>query len=139
MSIKSLKQMFMNHRDIREEMDILKIGNVFPLSLENYELSRNTVVCFASLYCKICIDLLPGLSKFNQDFILITDGTESDNEEIIKEFEYSFPVMSLQYDSFHDLVAMTPSVILIDTDGIIQKLKEIDEIGEVISFVEESR
>ncbi|MGE7091118.1 hypothetical protein ACQKII_06575 [Lysinibacillus sp. NPDC048646] len=139
MSIKSIKQMFMNHRDIREEMDILKIGNVFPLFLENYELSRNTVVCFASLYCKICIDLLPGISKFNQDFVLITDGTQSDNEEIIKEFEYSFPVMSLNYDSFHDLVALTPSLILIDSNGIIQKIKEIDEIGEVSSFVEESR
>ncbi|EON73761.1 peroxiredoxin family protein [Lysinibacillus sphaericus] len=139
MSIKSLKQMFMNHRDIREEMDILKIGYVFPLSLKNYELSRKTVVCFASLYCKICIDLLPGLSGFNQDFVLITDGSELDNEEIIKEFEFSFPVMSLNYDSFHDLVATTPSLILIDANGIIQKIKEIDEIGEVISFVEESR
>lgn len=139
MSIKSLKQMFMNHKDIREEMEILEIGNVFPLSLENYELSGKTVVFFASLYCKICIDLLPGLSRFNQDFVLITDGSESDNEEIIKEFEYSFPVMSLHYDSFHDLLATTPSLVLIDTNGIIQKLKEIDEIGEVISFVEESR
>ncbi|MGE7999049.1 hypothetical protein ACQKOF_10280 [Lysinibacillus sp. NPDC093190] len=132
----------MNHRhevEVVDGMEPLSVGKEFPFSLEGYTFNNKFVVCSVSLYCKICIDLLPKLGNISQGFALLTDGTELDNEEIIKEFEYSFPVLSIEYDSFHNLIVETPSLMLVETDGNILEIVSIETIEEVNSFIEESR
>ncbi len=131
----------MNHRNDVEVGDIepLSAGKEFPFFSECNNFSNRFVVCSVSLYCKICIDLLPELGSINKEFVLLTDGTEQDNEEIIKEYKYSFPVLSIDYDSFHNLIVDTPCMMLVETNGTILKIESVDSIAEVNSFIKESR
>lgn len=139
MNIKSLKDMFLNHSNSEKEDSLaLTPGKKFPFSLEGYKLSDNSIVCSVSLYCMICIDLLPSLSTIKGDFLLITDGSDAENKEIIDEFNYEFPVKSIEYDLFHDYILETPFLMLIDKDGIIHKTKSAESTKDVRKFIEES-
>jgi len=140
MNIQSLKEMFNNHSQADDEStNYLIAGTEFPKHIFKNNSSSPMIVCFVSLYCKVCIDLLPDLNEVSGNFILITDGSLEENKEIQNAFNYIFPIISLDHDAFHDLVKNTPCILNIDNNNIIQELREINTYEEVYIFIKESR
>ncbi|WP_214481963.1 hypothetical protein [Bacillus sp. SM2101] len=140
MVINNIKEMFRNHKHVDiEHSSYLTINETFPEHVYKNEAKDERIICTVSLYCKICIDLLPSLKDFGEEFILITDGTETDNKEILHALEYSFPVISCDYDTLHDLIENTPCLFAIDEKGLILAMKEIDTFEEVYRFIDERR
>ncbi|PPB08225.1 hypothetical protein [Brevibacillus laterosporus] len=116
-----------NNENSSEEIVPFKAGEDFPLEkLEiNYDSSANCVFCFISLSCILCIDLLPQIPTFlegyTDNFILVSDGTQEDNEEIAKYHCFTFPILSYtgSYDNLH--IPFTPYSYYIDENGKVIK------------------
>ncbi|MBA4533190.1 TlpA family protein disulfide reductase [Brevibacillus halotolerans] len=104
-----------------------RVGEDFPiekLGME-YDSSANCVFCFISLSCILCIDLLPQIPAFlkgyTDHFILVSDGTPEDNDEIAKYHEFHFPILSYA-GSYDDLrIPFTPFSYFIDKNGKVIK------------------
>ncbi|MEY8741549.1 hypothetical protein AB9M62_18900 [Bacillales bacterium AN1005] len=140
MNIQSLKEMFNNHKHADDDStNYLIKGTEFPRKIYINKSSSPMIYCFVSLYCKMCIDLLPNLNEFSENFILITDGNQEENIEIQNAFNYTFPIISLDHDAFHDLIKNTPCILKVDTNNFIQELREVNTHEEVSIFVKESR
>ncbi|WP_336125591.1 TlpA family protein disulfide reductase [Niallia taxi] len=140
MNIKSLRDMFNNHKNAEEDSaNYLSAGQLFPEHIMKNEGANSSVVCCVSLYCKVCIDLLPDLNELNGNFTLITDGSQEDIREIQNAFNYKFPVISVDHDDFHELIQNTPCILFIDENNKIQELREINTYEEVRAFIKERR
>ncbi|GAV14330.1 hypothetical protein RQP50_19015 [Paenibacillus sp. chi10] len=119
--------------EARNVTEIPNITKLFKIS----DISKPCVYCVISLSCAHCIELLPQLSIFNGNihFSLITDGDELENNEIIRELKFDFPVFSYKEPLEKANIYETPTSILVDVKGnIIEKMftPNVSEIQALI-------
>lgn len=76
-------------------------GDLFirqPLAID-VEAIESSVICFISLTCSSCIDLLSELTAFTNHyegtFILISSGTEEENKAFTEHFQFQFPILTM--------------------------------------------
>ncbi|TYP73147.1 TlpA family protein disulfide reductase [Paenibacillus methanolicus] len=98
------------------------------------------VVCFMSLSCASCIDLLPQLpafaDHFEGTFILVSSGTEEENNELASHFGFSFAVITMskeerlrKYGS-----STTPYAYFLE-DGYVMNAAVVDSIPELHALI----
>lgn len=131
-----------------EEIQPSEKGKLFPFPDEVAYKSTTpceTVVCFISMSCLYCIDLLPYLKDFstqmNEDFILISNGKKGEIEEIKSYFNFGFLLLSqsLSESTFTYGVTTHPYVFYISQDGLVQSSTSFDDIAELQAFLEKVR
>ncbi|MDF2652641.1 MAG: hypothetical protein K0Q73_8446 [Paenibacillus sp.] len=135
------RQLF--HKDenakIGTELEALQTGTLFPFDLFHMKrTNEETVFGFLSFSCAHCIDLLPYIGKLADDFegrfVLITDGEENDNYELVNHFEYRFKVLSWR-KSFGSIgVRSTPAFYCVDKAGYIAKEQIIRNSHELLGL-----
>lgn len=104
--------------------------------------NRKSVLIFTSLYCVVCVDLLPDLkqlsSEFDANWVLFSNGTLEDHEEMVAYFEWEFPVVRLnppEMETYFD-VKGTPSLIVLESDGTVlvnEIVKTKEDIVRILS------
>lgn len=113
-------------------------SNRFPFELLKLEepITRKSVFCLISLSCTHCIDLLPELKRINDSntFILVTDGTEEDNAEIHKYFNFTFPIISYRGPLNKLGTEKTPYLLLVNPDGQVMRQTQASDISEVMDM-----
>lgn len=123
----------------------LMIGREFPYRLLDLENPlTNKILCFVSLSCEICVELIPELKILDEykknSFILITDGDNEENEEIKKYFNFEFDMLSFVDDYRKLSIPSTPYVFIIDhnnyvTDG--QSIRSSTDLLYLLSIKRE--
>lgn len=119
----------------------LKNGELYPLQLLTpiRPNSQTCVICFVSLSCMLCIDLLPELPAFLEtyqgDFILVIDGTEEECREIAEFHGFAFALIpyTKDYKSLH--VPSTPFAYYIDEHGSVIGSEQLKGLADLQSLV----
>jgi len=102
------------------------------------------VLVFASLYCIVCVDIMPYLkdidNTFSHEFMLFCNGSIEDHKEMAEYFQWDFPVIQLYEPQMEALfgVSVTPSLLVVDGSGnIISRtiVKKSEEINQVLKSV----
>lgn len=100
--------------------------------------AEKAAVLFISLTCSSCIDLLPDLAAFGTDYdgllIIVSSGQKEDNEELVRYYDYSFPVYTMEekiYKAKFELEA-TPAAITLEKGIMTQRftIQHIDHLYE---------
>ncbi|OAB41155.1 hypothetical protein [Paenibacillus antarcticus] len=93
-------------------------------------------ILFISLTCTSCIDLLSDLAEFGARheglLLVVSSGSNEDNEELVRYYDYSFPVLTMQeraYKARFELEA-TPAAIMLE-HGRVMKQFTILDIGHL--------
>ena len=95
------------------------------------ELPRNSWILlgFSSISCPVCTEMYPHLNKFSDErddiqIALISKGTSSENQDLVDQQGFSFPVLILDESEEQVIqdyeVPGTPFFYLIDENGTIQ-------------------
>jgi len=115
--------------------------SLFPYSLiDNKYLPDNSYfICFVSLSCAICVDVLPDIEKINnfpkESFLLVTDGEDEENFEIINHFKYSFQLISFP-DSFLKFnVPSTPFVYFVSRNHYVIDYTTVESVEDIHGFI----
>lgn len=102
----------------------LQAGETMPLVLSGLVPDSEAVlVGIVSLYCSHCVDLLPDLTALVREadlpFVLVSDGTESENEEIGRHFDVGFPIVSVREEEIAGTYKAfeTPYFYIVRSDG----------------------
>jgi len=99
-------------------------------------------IMFLSMYCSICMNLLPELVRISpriaERFTLCISGTPEEINEIREHFDFKFPVVSLRTKDLEDKyrVLMTPFLYAISAEGMILGTGTSDVYEEFIAFVD---
>ncbi|WP_368936299.1 hypothetical protein [Bacillus sp. SH8-8] len=139
--IKGFKEMFQKNRVPPESnTKYLTVGNILPEQLTIIKHKSPWLLCAISLSCMKCIDLLPKISKiadsYKGEFLLATDGSIEDIEEIKEFFKFNFEVIS-----FGDELIVeggfqeTPTMCLIDENNKIIAMRVIEDIENPIKVL----
>ncbi len=128
-----------------ENTDVVPYAPSEPFPYERLQLGAHPggslLICFISLSCMRCIDLLPKLNdiagRFDGQFVLASCGQEEENREIGEHFHFPFPLVTATEDDFSGVfrVQHTPYIYVIDakskvvTGGMIQDEKTFKELG----------
>ncbi|REK71907.1 TlpA family protein disulfide reductase [Paenibacillus paeoniae] len=108
-----------------------------PIDVESLD---SAIVCFVSLSCASCIDLLPELNTFADSyegtFILVSSGTEEENNDLIQHFQFSFPVLTMSKEERLQKYASstTPYAYFLE-DGYIINTAVVDSTGELNELI----
>ncbi|QMV43534.1 thioredoxin-like domain-containing protein [Cohnella cholangitidis] len=121
-----------------ETVETLQPDQPFPLNWRSL-LPREEAVIVAviSLYCSHCIELLPELTSIvHRDripFILVSNGTTQENENIAAYFKAEFPFVSIEEEDILEVykVNQTPYFYLVDGRGLIVKGFAADSAEDV--------
>lgn len=121
----------------------LFIRQPLPIDVETID---SAIVCFVSLSCASCIDLLPQLgtfaSSFEGTFILVSSGSEEENQELIHHFQFPFPVITMSKDERLQKYgsSTTPYAYFLE-DGYIINAAVVDntkELDDLIGRIEKN-
>ncbi|MGW9128329.1 hypothetical protein ACWGPW_25470 [Paenibacillus chitinolyticus] len=132
------RKMFKKDKTIMEN----KTYKVFPLSLFNIETSNNTnrclIICI-SFSCMHCINLLPNISSitknYNEQIVMITDGSFEQNEEIRGYFNFEFKIISVDEHYLKDFgIEHFPHYMLMEKEEIIKRSygEELEEFLDTV-------
>jgi len=139
----NFRQLFTNNA--RQE-NVYKPGESFPSATQLQLLDgQSALLCFISLSCASCIDLIPrigsALQHFNGSTILFIDGTEEERREFVEYFHYDFQIEPLfSEDRMNFKVDTTPFVYLLDGkqtviwSGIIYNEGDLQEALETCAI-----
>lgn len=110
------------------------------LELKNAFIKKEVLIIFVSLYCKRCIELLPdidGLLQHGLDLVLITNGEVEDNYEMVKYFEWTFPVLKMTNSNMaqHFNVHETPAVRIYNNQGLLLNKGIINEASDISFYI----
>lgn len=115
----------------------LKKGESFPQHFDFGTVPSKTVVCFISLTCYNCINMLPQLkeieAKCNEHLKLIILGSQEEVTDIKQHFNFNFEVFSADEELFYETyrVQQTPFIYEIDSNMIVQRSKTITDIQDL--------
>lgn len=130
----------------------LDIGSQFPKFRFNnfdkqvFETGKNVNVIayiFISLYCSMCIDLLPHLNDIkkagNFDLILLSNGDYEDHIEMVEYFNWNFPVLKVETREMDELFKVNdlPFMIFVK-DNIVFDKAPIYNIEDFIYLIKGS-
>lgn len=122
----------------------LEPGSAFPFGAVpavNIERRQTRYVLFLSMYCSICMELLPELIRISPEigkrFVLGITGTPEEIQEIRNHFGFDFPVISLRAKEMEGVyrVYATPFLYAISAEGIILSKGTADVYEDFITFV----
>lgn len=123
------------------EHSTLSIGSNYPLDLLGLptESEKIRLVCAVSLSCGHCLRLMPELKMFNEsshfEFLLITNGSEEDNEVVREQLGYNFHLISFADRPFVDIgIGGTPQTYFIDTRGKVISYKAIRQVNDLLDL-----
>ncbi|PFU76109.1 hypothetical protein COK91_30050 [Bacillus cereus] len=139
--IKAFKEMFQNHTtQSKSSGDYLTIGKMLPAHLTKFSYDDPWLLCAISLSCMKCIDLLPNIQKiesvYNGGFLLVTDGSIEDIEEIKQYFKFNFNIISFGKElTVEGGFQETPSLCLIDKNNKIIAMEVIDDIEDPTKYL----
>ncbi|PFJ16988.1 hypothetical protein COD67_22435 [Bacillus cereus] len=139
--IKGFKEMFQKHSvPLQSNTNYLTVGKILPTNLTNIKNKRPWLLGAISLNCMKCIDLLPKISEianlYKGEFVLVTDGSVEDIEEIKAYFGFDFDIISFGNELIDEGgFQETPSFCLIDENNRITAMKVIDDIENAIEFL----
>ncbi|MFC4305047.1 TlpA family protein disulfide reductase [Cohnella boryungensis] len=104
----------------------LRPGQPFPLRLQADAASGKPIaVAVLSLYCSHCIEMLPELvaavDRHRIPFVLVSNGSYQENENIAAYFKAPFPIVSVAEEELQSVyrVAQTPYFYLVQPEGIV--------------------
>ncbi|MBH5316410.1 hypothetical protein I6N90_01145 [Paenibacillus sp. GSMTC-2017] len=108
---------------------------------DHFENHASAVVCIVSMTCLACIDMLPELSAFADSykgkFVVISSGSEEENQELVRHFAYRFPVRSMSVEAYTERygVDATPYVFhlmkgIVSHSYSIQSIRDLYELAE---------
>ncbi|NKX61713.1 hypothetical protein [Bacillus cereus] len=139
--IKGFKEMFQKHRvPPQSNTNYLTVGKILPENLMNISNKSPWLLGAISLSCMKCIDLLPKISEiansYKGEFILVTDGSIEDIDEIKDYFGFEFNIISfgdelIDEGGFQE----TPSFCLIDENNRITAMRVIDDIENAVELL----
>jgi len=126
--------------------EAIGLGEAFPFAhmqgmAEASEYERARYIVFLSLYCSICMELLPSLQQLEASrtaqIILCTNGTDEENRAIKEHFRFPFPVWSVQDKEMEDVyyIQATPFVYATAEDGSVIGYRSLDEYEELVAFM----
>ena len=100
---------------------ILEDFNGEYLTLNSYK--KPTILIFVSLYCEHCVDLLPyiGLFKEQYNMVLFSNGDKEDHQEMNEYFQWQFPLISMNINEMKEIfkVEFLPFVNIYNAEGIL--------------------
>lgn len=108
-----------------------KIFNEVPLP------AKETIYCMVSFSCMHCVEIIPRLSQVDLEdtFILVTDGEEADNEILIKELGFNFPVISYTSPYIQLGIVNTPTCVQVNSAGEVIREQYTETIDELFGFL----
>ena len=107
--------------------------------------AENYLLCFISFYCVDCIELLPHLKEISEKFlgeiILFTNGSEEENIEISKYFDFDFTINTYTKEELAITyrVSMTPFVYLLDSNFIVSSANNIKDEYELNKLLSDQK
>lgn len=115
----------------------LFIREPLPVDVEAIE---SAIVCFVSLSCASCIDLMPELNAFAKSyegtFILVSSGTEEENKDLIRHFQYDFPVFTMSKEErFQKYASSTTPYAYFLEDGYVINTGVVDNTQELDALI----
>lgn len=143
-----------NFRDIIKFKDDDKIevekyvnGGVFPFNpaeITNYN-DGDHIICFTSLSCKNCIEILPELlpisnnMEYSRKFVLIVEGNKEDEIQIQEYFKFNFSVKAMSRSEYEFLdVKSTPALIIIDKKQRIKNKVKVPSATDILEYLEKA-
>ncbi|MEK5420046.1 hypothetical protein BSK49_07240 [Paenibacillus odorifer] len=99
--------------------------------------AKETIYCMVSFSCLHCVDVIPKLSQveLNGEFILVTDGEEADNETLINELGFDFPVISYTSPYIQLGIVNTPTCVQVNSAGEVIREQYTENIDELLRFL----
>lgn len=120
------------------EHSVLSIGSSYPLNLLGLptESEKIRLISAVSLNCGHCLQLIPEMKIFNDaipfEFLLITNGSEEDNEVVREQLGFNFRLISFADRPFSDIgIGATPQTYFIDTQGRVINYKVIRQVYDL--------
>jgi len=100
--------------------------------------AERAAVLFVSLTCSSCIDLLPELVAFADNFdgllLVVSSGKKEENEELVSYYDYSFPVHTMEENVYKAKFGLeaTPGAIMLEKGLMMQKftIQHIEHLYE---------
>ncbi|UPK44363.1 TlpA family protein disulfide reductase [Paenibacillus pabuli] len=136
----NLKDIFNSAKGV-EEVNPNSIKEGFPKIYNDIPvLDTETVYGIVSLSCAHCIELIPELTNLShfENFVLITDGDENDNQAIIQELNLKFPIISYTKPLSQLGIIHTPTCVRVDKQGAYVASEFTKDIEQVIEFLQHS-
>ncbi len=114
-------------------------ANGVMVSLSDYA-GKRILLGFSSVTCPACKNMYPHLKKYSErdhdlQILLLSRGTQSENQALIAEQGFDFPVLQLQDEDaliFDYKVPGTPFFYVIDENGVIRNAG----VANVVSHLE---
>lgn len=144
------KKIFQSRTGQLENQKILQVpyepGDVIEGDLFNNSSTTTSLLCFISLSCLDCIDLLPQLQEvtdqYSGNFSLFVEASNEEIDEIKSHFKFEFPLFSLKREDLplKYRVFTTPYAYLIDSNKCVIKgqnvynSSDLLELGQVKAF-----
>lgn len=99
--------------------------------------AKETIYCMVSFSRLHCVDVIPKLSQveLNGEFILVTDGEEADNETLINELGFDFPVISYTSPYIQLGIVNTPTCVQVNSAGEVIREQYTENIDELLRFL----
>ncbi|AIQ16584.1 hypothetical protein H70357_07775 [Paenibacillus sp. FSL H7-0357] len=111
------------------------LDDFFTFKEKNLEIRKETLLLFTSIYCIKCIQSLPLLKKLSDSFdlILFSNGLSQDIEEMITNFKWGFPVISINEEHMekHFSIRVHPSFILINEQRMVCSTGVINDFSDL--------
>lgn len=142
MSIEMLRNILSKtaNKELNPMESSLTLGKEFPYQLLNVDKPfSNVLLCFVSLSCEICVDLISELKEYDENmkrfFVLITDGDTEENEEIARYYNFNFDILSFQDDYGKLNIPSTPYMFNLDGNNIVIDGLTIDSLSDVKELI----
>lgn len=140
MDLTVLKKMFASNK--KEITNAVPVGMKYPIQIEDPK--EYNILCFVMLSCAHCIDLLPELVYFNENYIekfkLYVISHEEEIAQIKEQLEFKFPIFhidDLEMDNYH--IVSTPFLYIIDQNNIVVKATKFKNLNELIAKIDSGR
>jgi hypothetical protein len=97
------------------------------LNILELEEKGTYIICFLSLSCRHCLDLLPSLTNLNGNFRIFINQEGEVANEIKDYFKFSFPVLGIDQRIYVDLdIENTPFLVVIKNARVIYLTENTD-------------
>lgn len=110
-----------------------QLGEVPMFAKQTYH-HNSMLIVILSLYCAVCVELLPKLESvadvFDGGIVLVIDGNVDEAQAIRQHFEFSFDVLSASAEEFYKVYRpeMTPYAYVLNADGTIAYMGHVGEV-----------
>jgi len=130
-----------------------EIGRSLAMKMTNWngdEMELRTfegrkMLIFLSLYCSHCVDFLPQLTEimagYPMNYLLFTDGDDSDHSEMADYFHWDIPMISMSASAMEKelSISKTPFLIYLSEKNIVLNKGVVDCFPDFEKFLENTK